>query len=206
MAAAHAHYTRLAQQAHLSQPSAQCPALTWKTPFWLQGSCAASAPQRHDTVDTRAQGGQSPSWQADGHSWPQGSGVPHTPPHPNSCRPHRLSVTTAPQWQLAEMTRGQGGQGPAEGGESGASRVVGQLGGARRGGDGARSDSTQQAGVGSLQQAGWAPLQRRLTSTQRCLPSAHPDGTAACTGGRTPAPAARSARRSCSRRARSGRR
>lgn len=86
---------------------------TWKTPFWLQGSCLASAPQRHATVDTSAQGGHSPSWQAAGQACPQGSAAPHTPPQLNSCRPHRLSVTTAPQKQEAETTRGQGGQGPA---------------------------------------------------------------------------------------------
>lgn len=91
------------------------PGPTWSTPFWLQGSCLASAPHRHGTVDTSTQGGHSPSWQAAGQVWPQGSTAPHTPPQLNSCRPQRLSVTTAPQKHEADTTRGQGGQGPALG-------------------------------------------------------------------------------------------
>lgn len=39
----------------------------------------------------------------------------HTPPQENSSWPQRLSVTTAPQKQVAGTTRGQGGQGPAKG-------------------------------------------------------------------------------------------
>ena len=90
--------------------------LTWYTPFWLQGSCSAWAPQRQLTSDTRPQGGQSPSWQAAGQVCPQGSRAPQVPPQLNSWCPQRLSVTTEPQWQLVDTTRGQGGQGPEEAG------------------------------------------------------------------------------------------
>ena len=89
------------------------PSRTWYTPFWLHGSRAASAPQRQATSDTSGQGGQSPSWHTAAQVWPQASSAPQTPPQLNSWCPHRLSVTTAPQKQLALTTRGQGGQGPA---------------------------------------------------------------------------------------------